>query len=84
MVLTLIGLLAGFAEPPAAAQPSAPKPKLICRGDEVATGSHQHTGTRCRTKEDWDAEDAGRHDGLPATSRLTTRQDGQTTATRPH
>ena len=75
MVFALIGLLSLFADSPAA-KPPAPKPRLICRRDEVETGSHQHTGARCLTQEQWQQEDARYTD--PATLRLSGQQvDGQ-------
>jgi len=81
MVFALIGFLA-LAEPPAGQQP-APKPKLICRGGEVETGSHRHIGARCLTQEQWEREDA-RRDSIPATLRVTAAQgDAQPAAKQP-
>jgi len=84
MVFALMGLLAVFAEP-SARQPPAPKPKLICRGGEVETGTHRHVGARCLTQEQWEEEDA-RRDNIPASLRITPalRDAGQPAATQPH
>jgi len=82
MVFALIGLLTVFSGPPAS-QPPAPKPKLICRGGEVETGSHRHVGARCLTQEQWEQEDA-RRDSIPVTLRVTAAQgDGQPAAKQP-
>lgn len=81
MVFELIGLLTLFADSPAA-KPPAPKPRLICRRDEVETGSHQHTGARCMTEEQWQQEDA-RYTN-PATLRLTGPQGDGRPAKPPH
>jgi hypothetical protein len=82
MVLGLIGLLAVLAGPPAGQLPT-PKPKLICHGGEIETGSHRHIGARCLTQEQWEQED-GRRDNIPATLRVTAAQgDGQPAAKQP-
>jgi hypothetical protein len=75
-------LLAAAAQP--AAPPAAPpavKPERICRESERRTGSHIRSGRRCRTAEQWRAEDE-RRDNVPADLRVT---DGQNDlgATRP-
>jgi hypothetical protein len=52
----------GLAGALGAATPDQPKPPLICRAAKQDTGSHIRTPRRCRTAEQWAAEDeaAGR------------------------
>lgn len=45
------------------------KPKLICVTDDVETGSHMHTGRRCKTEEEWQQEKA-RRTQVPTTLRV--------------
>ena len=72
--LSLAGALA--AEPTA----DAPKQKQICRAPAKQLGSHIRTQRRCRTAEQWQAEDEGKS-GLPVGALVTEGQnDGRTGA----
>ena len=77
-LLTLM-LAAQAADPPA--QPVPQKPKLICRESDLETGSHIHSGRRCKTEEEWRQEDADR--GRPASMRITEGQPDALTKQRP-
>jgi hypothetical protein len=82
VILAIIALLFSPADPPAA-QPPAPKPKLVCRESEGQLGSHIRTGRRCLTEEQWEQEDA-RRDRVPTTLRVTGEQgDGLPARTTP-
>jgi hypothetical protein len=54
------GLLAATAIAAAEAPEPAPKAQLICRGAARQLGSHIVTPRRCRTAEQWQAEDEER------------------------
>ena len=66
-------MAAAVQDVPAAPQPPPPKPKLICRGDQQVVGSHIHTGRRCKTAEEWQAEDQRLQETSPS-ARVTDRQ----------
>ena len=80
--MTAVLLLLAFqAAQPAIVLP-APKPALICRDSEQETGSHIHTGRRCKTQEDWEREDADRT-RVPPSLRVTEGQGDALTKQRP-
>ena len=72
--LFLTGALA--AEPPA--EPA--KQQRICRAPEKQLGSRIRAQRRCRTAEQWQAEDEGKN-GLPLSAQVTQGQnDGKVVA----
>ena len=81
LVVTLV-FAAASADPAPVVTPPA-KPKLICRTDEQELGSHIRPGRRCKTAEEWAAEDA-KKDQIPPSMRVTAGQgDGAPHPTRP-
>jgi hypothetical protein len=65
--VTLVALAAALsaaaafaADPPAQSSPPAEKQQRICRGAQRSLGSHIMTPRRCRTAEQWQAEDAAK------------------------
>jgi len=75
--LALIAVLAAstlVAAGLAAETPKPPKPQLICRGAKQSLGSHIRTPRRCKTAEQWAAEDeaAGR---VPISLRVNQSQN---------
>lgn len=71
-MLTII--FVGLVQLAQAAPQQAPlKPERICRENEQRTGSHMRTGRVCRTKDQWDMEDAAR-DRIPPTMRIKTEE----------
>ena len=78
-LLTLM-LAAQAADPPTLPVPQ--KPKLICRESDVETGSHIHSGRRCKTEEEWLQEDRERTSASPS-MRITEGQPDALTKQRP-
>jgi len=76
MLLAVLILAAQSAD--AAAAP-APKPMLICRASERETGSRIRHGRKCKTAEQWAAEDAERA-RRPASLQITEGQSVPTGA----
>ena len=74
----ILVLIAGSATAAIAAVPSThPKPQLICRAAKQSTGSHIRTPKRCKTAEQWAAEDeiSGR---IPISLRVNQSQNDGT------
>ena len=76
VTLSLAGALA--AEPPA----EAPKQERICRAPAKQLGSHIRTQRRCRTAEQWQAEDEGKA-GLPVGAQVTEGQNDRRPGAQP-
>jgi Spy/CpxP family protein refolding chaperone len=75
--ITLSAAAARAADPPA---PSGEQ-RLICRGGERRLGSHTRTPQRCRTAEQWHAEDEA-NGRIPISLQVTQGQnDGRVTPT---
>jgi hypothetical protein len=78
MLLAILILAAQSAD--AAAPPAPPpKPMLICRASERETGSRIRHGRKCKTAEEWAAEDAERA-RRPASLQVTEGQSVPTGA----
>lgn len=80
LALSALGVTGALAaEPPA--QPERPaKQERICRTPARQLGSHIRTQRRCRTAEQWQAEEEGKS-GLPLSAQVTKGQnDGQAVA----
>ena len=78
----LSALAALFLAGTLAAQPTAPpeRQQRICRAPEKQLGSRIRAQRRCRTAEQWQAEDEGKN-GLPLSARVTQGQnDGKVVA----
>ena len=70
----LLAVLMIAAEAPADAAPAPPpKQMLICRARERETGSRIRHGRKCKTAEEWAAEDAERA-RRPASLQITEGQ----------
>jgi hypothetical protein len=75
-ILIAFALLAEAPQAPVPPAPPAAKPKLVCREGEQALGTHVRTGRRCKTAEQWEAEDS-RSEPMPLAARATEgQQDG--------
>jgi hypothetical protein len=66
MLASLVMMMAVAAQQPPSVPPAPPKPKLVCREDEQQLGSHIHSGRRCKTAEEWQAEDLRREERSPS------------------
>ena len=75
------GILAAGAI--AAETPPAPKAPLVCRGATRQLGSHIVTPRRCRTAEQWQAEDEERARSA-STLQVTEGQNDGHPPTQPH
>ena len=75
-ILALVAA-SGLAGALAAATPEQPRQPLICRAAKQSTGSHIRTPKRCKTAEQWAAEDeaAGR---IPISLRVNQSQNDGT------
>ena len=91
VICAIAGAAAIAAAPPASRTGTAPtpgmpaaksEPRLICRGGGARQlGTHMRTRRRCRTLEQWQAEDES-DDRLPVGMQVTTGQnDGRATQT---
>ena len=76
-LIVTLGAAAFAADPPA----RSGEQRLICRGGERRLGTHTRTPQRCRTAEQWQAEDEA-NGRVPVTLQVTQGQnDGRVTPT---